>query len=251
MSALHVAYLRPAEKETYQLLAVGHQTLALPIMRSALAELNKESCHALYTCSHILIKCAFASPHPPGSLIFSLDRGDMTELVPLLRGACFIFEYAQKWLAAGPFAVPFGPCLPLPIEEDLSFSQNPEDERYASLLPLFTKEGEDAMACLDALNILRQLLAINAASNETFFTRRLMQSVYSWPVLVSHRYINLMSERNPEALVVVAHFCIMLNMLNSIWFIEGCAARILDRCRRDLDDEWLPYIQWPLQVVGL
>jgi hypothetical protein len=244
MSALHIAYLRPAGKETYQLLAARHQALALPVIRSGLTNLNEENCHALFTCSHILVKCAFASPHPPGSLIFSPGRGDVAELVPLLRGASSIFEYARGWLTAGPF----GHCLPPPMDEDPNYSQNHEDERYASLLPLFAKGGEDAVVCREALNSLRRLLAINAAPNRTTLTRWL---VFSWPVLVSQRYIDLMSERNPEALVVLAHFCVMLNMLNSLWFMEGCAVRILDQCRRDLDDEWLPYIQWPLSVLGL
>jgi hypothetical protein len=244
MSALHIAYLRPAEKETYQLLAANHQMLALPVIRSTLTELNDENCHALFTCSHILAKCAFASPHPPGSLIFSAEKGDIMELVPLLRGAFYILEYAREWLAGGPF----GHCLPPPLEEEPGFSQNPEDERYSTLLLLFTQEDQDSMVCRDALNALRRLLAINAAPNRTTLTRWL---VYSWPVLVPQQYIDLMSKRKPEALIILAHFCIALNMLNQLWFMEGCAARILEQCKKDLDDKWLPYIQWPLSVLGL
>ena len=245
MSALHIAYLRPAERETYQLLAAGHQMLAIPVISSALTELNNENCHALFTCSHILAKCAFASPRPAGSLIFTAEKGDVVELVPLLRGAFSIFEYAREWLAAGPF----GPCLPPLTEEEPSFSQNPEDHRYNSLLLLLAqREDEDTIVYRDSLNVLRRLLAINAAPNRTTLTRWL---VYNWPVLVPQRYIDLMTKRKPQALVILAHFCIMLNMLNSLWFMEGCATRILEQCRRDLDEEWLPYIQWPLSVLGL
>jgi hypothetical protein len=243
MSALHTAYLRPAEKKTYQLLAAHHQAIALPVISSALTELTAANCHAVYTCSHILVKCAFASPHPAGSLIFSPGKGDTAEIIPLLRGAFSILEYAREWLDGGPF----GRCLPpLPAEENISLSQNLEDERYASLLPLFSRGDEDSIACRDALNSLRRLLAMNADPKRTILTRWL---VYTWPVLVSQRYIDLMSERNPEALVVLAHFCIMLDMLNSLWFMEGCAAHIIDQCKKDLDIEWLPYIQWPLSVL--
>lgn len=243
MSALHTAYLRPAEKKTYQLLAAHHQAIALPIIRSAINDLTAANCHALYTCSHILVKCAFASPHPPGSLIFSLGKGDTAELILLLRGAFSILEYARGWLEGGPL----GHCLPpVPLDENISLSQNPEDERYASLLPLFCRGDEDAIACRDALNLLRRLLAIYSHPTRTTLTKSL---VYSWPALVSQRYIDLMSERNPEALIILAHFCIMLNMLDSYWFMEGCAVHIINQCKKDLDDKWLPYIQWPWVVL--
>jgi hypothetical protein len=218
--------------------------MALPLIRSGLTQLDEDNCHALYVCGHMVVKYAFASPQSPGSLVFSPGTGTVSEFVPLLRGAFSMYDRALEWLAAGPL----GPSIERPFGQDPSLSQNPDDELLASLLPLFVKGGKDASVCCEALNTLRRLFAMIATPNQTLSTKTI---VYSWPVQVPERYIILMSERNQEALVVLAHYCIMLNMINSFWFMEGCAARLLDQCRKELDEEWLPHIQWPLSVVGL
>jgi hypothetical protein len=218
--------------------------MALPLIRSALTRLDEDNCHAVYACGHMVVKYAFASPQSPGSLVFSCGAGTVSEFVPLLRGAFSIHDYALGWLMAGPL----GPSIERPFDQDPSLSHNPDDKLLASLLPLFIKGGKDGSVCCEALNALRRLFAMIFTPNQTLSTKTI---VYSWPVQVPQRYIILMSERNQAAIVVLAHYCIMLNMIDSFWFMEGCAARLLDQCRKELDKEWLPNIQWPLSVVGL
>lgn len=244
ITALHISYLRPDESESYLVFAARHESIALPLIRSGLTELDEENCHALYACGHLIIKYAFACPHFPGSLVFSSGIGTVAELVPLLRGAFSVQDHCREWLTAGPFAS----CLEVPLSPNPSFSLNPDDERLAALLPLFSDDSEDAAVCIEALNVLRRLFAMMASPGQTISTKTL---VYRWPVEVPRRYLVLMSERNPKALVILAHYCIMLNMLKSFWFMEGCAAPVLRQCRQELGDEWLPHIQWPLSVLGL
>jgi hypothetical protein len=213
-------------------------------MRSALTELDQENCHVLYACGHLIVKYAFACPHIPGSLVFSSGVGTLSEFVPLLRGAFLVHDRCLPWLAAGPL----GSCLEEPVTRNPDFSQNPGDAHLSALLPLFFDGSEDATVYHEALNTLRRLFAMIATPNQTMSTKTI---VYCWPVQVPQRYLLLMSERQPEALVILAHYCIMLNMLDSFWFMEGCAARVLRQCQQELSDEWLPHIQWPLSVVGV
>ena len=244
ISALHIAYLRPEESESYLLLAVHHETVALPLIRSALTELNEENCHVLYACGHLIVKYAFACPHIPGSLVFSSSAGTLSEFVPLLRGAFSVHDHCLPWLAAGPL----GSSLEVATNPNPNFGQNPNDPRLAALIPLFSDSSEDASVYHEALDALRRLFAMIATPNQTMSTKTI---IYCWPVQVSQRYLLLMSERQPKALVILAHYCIMLNMLDTFWFMEGCAGRVLRQCRQDLSDGWLPHIQWPLSVVGL
>jgi hypothetical protein len=60
----------------------------------------------------------------------------------------------------------------------------------------------------------------------------------------------LISEREPRAIVILAHYCVLLNMIDSFWFMDGCAARVLSQCRSDLSQQWDPYIEWPFSIVG-
>ena len=190
-------------------------------------------------------KYAFASFSKYESRVFSPDSGTVLEFIPLLRGAFSIHDYALEWLSVGPLSF----CLRKRLEKAPEFKQIPDDAYLGQLLSLLaTDDSEDTKACCEALNILRRLFSKAAAPNCILSARSL---AYSWPVEVPQRYITLVHERKPEALVVMAHYCVMLKMIDSFWYVRGNALRVLDQCRKNLSDKWLPHIDWPLSIVGL
>jgi hypothetical protein len=243
VTALHIAYLRPDQSEDYILKAERHHFIALPLIRSGLAELNEDNCHALYACSHLVVKYAFACPQLPGSLVFSSGAGTLSEFVPLLRGAFSLHDHCLPWLAAGPLSN----IIEKALDPSPSFSESPDDARLAALVPLFSDGSEDSLACHEALNTLRRVFAMIATPSQTMSTKTL---IYSWAVQVPQAYMVLMSEREPRAIVILAHYCVLLNMIDSFWFMDGCAARVLSQCRSDLSQQWDPYIEWPFSIVG-
>lgn len=245
LSALHISKIRQSESTHYVLLAAHHQSLALPLIRSALLNITEENCHALYACGHLVTKYAFASLELSENLIFSPGMGVVAEFLPLLRGAFAVHDHSLNWLVSGPL----GGCLETPCAQAPAFSQNPDDSHFVRILMLFQSIGtEDALICGEALNLLRTLFAMIATPNQTVSTKTL---IYTWPAKVCESYISIMTERKPEALLVLAHYCIMLKLIDSFWFMNGCASRLLAQCRKDLSEEWHPYISWPLSVVGL
>jgi hypothetical protein len=249
LSSLHIAYLRPAESERYLRFAAHHQSLALPLIRSALTCVNKDNCHALYACSHIITKYAFASTQEVKSRVFSSGIETVLDFVPLLRGVYSVYDYALKWLSAGPLSFCQGHWHKRSHDRASEFSQNPDDAHFARLLLLFnTSSNKDAHTYCEALNSLRGLSARAATLNRSISAQTL---VLSWPAQVPRRYFILISERKPEALVVMAYYCVFLKGIESFWYMKGCAARLLDRCQNDLSDQWLPLIDWPLSIVGL
>jgi hypothetical protein len=240
-----MAHLRPMDVAQFEILATCHQNFALPLFRSALARVTENNCHALYACGHIITKAAFASSQRQQNLIFSPAGETAPEFINLLRGSFSIHDYAFKWLSNGPL----GFCLERPLEGEPDFNLNPDDAHLARLLSHFLADGcEDINVCCAALNSLRRLLAMAATPGQTISTKTL---AYSWPVQVPQRYIILVDERKPEALVVLAYYTIMLKMIDSFWFMNGCAGMILKQCKQNLEPQWHRHIEWPISVVGL
>ncbi len=245
LAALHLTRLKPQESDYYLVLATHHQNLALPLIRSELESINEENCHAVYACGHLVTKYAFASSQSLETQVFSPGLGEVSEFLPLVRGAFSVAEHCLNWLLARPL----GPCKEKPLNDTPDLSLNPDNALYARPLSVLRANGGgDGEACCEALNSLRTLLAMDATPGQTMSTKTL---VFWWPFKISQRYIELMSEGTPEALVVLAYYCIMLKKIDYFWLMKGCAARLFEQCRRDLSKYWHPHIELPLSVVGL
>lgn len=52
------------------------------------------------------------------------------------------------------------------------------------------------------------------------------------------------------ALVIVAHYCILLNRLKEHWWIEGWSTKVMGAIWRELDENWRPSIQWAMDEIG-
>lgn len=245
LSSLHLAFLRPTEAAKYELQATHHQHLALPLFRAALIDVTASNCHALYACGHLVTKGAFASQHLRRGLIFSPTTETTFEFFSLLRGAFSIHNHAYDWLANGPLAF----CLEQPLDNNPKFDLYPDDAHLARLLStLLANDSEDVNICCGALNSLRKLFAMASTPHQTISTKTL---VFSWPMEVSERYLKLVGEHSPEALLVLAHYCVMLKMVDSFWFMRGSAVNILRQCQQILEPRWQQHIDWPIKVVGI
>jgi hypothetical protein len=77
--------------------------------------------------------------------------------------------------------------------------------------------------------------------------RRAFASI--WPVIMSDDFIQLLSQLQPVALVIMAHYCLLIKNCQSCWYMEHRADRMFDAVKQDLSDEWTIYIEHPLRVI--
>lgn len=65
-----------------------------------------------------------------------------------------------------------------------------------------------------------------------------------WPIRNSVEYVELLSNWHPGALILLAHYCIVLHRVRTtIWYLQGRAASMLSTIVRRLD------LTWPLRVI--
>lgn len=58
--------------------------------------------------------------------------------------------------------------------------------------------------------------------------------------------MDLIYERDPRALIVLAHFCVLLKRIDHIWFLRGLGPGLLGNIWKVLGEEWRPWIQWAM-----
>lgn len=291
-AARHLAYLRPRQSDPYIAAADKHHHLGLTGFREALAEITQKNCHACAAYTLTLNVYAWASFHATGSFFLpDLDNdssSNQVELITILRGGNAVMSAAHHWVLVGPLSAVYVPWLNwekdpkisrLPsVQSLLSRADDPpilpheDDARLERLAALWAVPSSDLpsppnshgglksgpalltpemrQVLFEALAILRRVFLITIADNGI----EAQAATLSWSIIVSDAYIAAVRQRSPAALVLLAHYCILLKRSEELWWIEGKAEELLRKIKRILEasgEGWMQWIEWPMREVGV
>lgn len=98
-----------------------------------------------------------------------------------------------------------------------------------------------------AIDHLQWMYALTKIPYTTYTTVRMAMA---WPVRTSSVYLNLIEQREPEALVILAYFATALHFYRESWVIRDTGARLLQAIVANLDPHWDKWLQWPKGIVA-
>ncbi|KAH8879161.1 hypothetical protein GQ53DRAFT_672670 [Thozetella sp. PMI_491] len=257
-AALHLAFLYPELHEKYNFLATIHQDLAIGPFQRAMKDITTENGNQLFAFSTLLIVFNFASSRAPEELLPSLDGGSQTGIanwISCLRGCYSIHQAARLHIQAGPlgflitegrklFDVLSSGIVPLP-EDDKSLLQITEG---VMMLPSVRSSTtlDEMDSYVEAIAKLRNYLAVSTMDQSPVM-RRAITSM--WAATISETFIRLLREKRPPALIIMAHFCILLERADNCWYISGRAVALFTTVDQTLDAEWAGYIEHPRRII--
>jgi len=113
---------------------------------------------------------------------------------------------------------------------------------------------EDKITLDEALKILRYVFTISTllASGSPVLAEISMSSCFAtllWLASISPRFCELVEEKCPQALVVVATWCVLLKRVDEIWWVKGKAGSLWRAVRSRLGCEWDEWLEWPKEAV--
>ncbi|KAI1277344.1 hypothetical protein F5Y07DRAFT_388600 [Xylaria sp. FL0933] len=79
-----------------------------------------------------------------------------------------------------------------------------------------------------------------------YLTSRLIQ----WPVVVPTEFINLVEERRPEALIVIAYYAVLMHDTKGYWISGDAGAFIIRSITHFLGNHWAEWLRWPNETVN-
>ncbi|KAK9360724.1 hypothetical protein V1504DRAFT_453755 [Lipomyces starkeyi] len=247
LSALHLIQINSGDKSPSQMMyveiATRHQSLALSSFRPELNNITPLNCNALFAFSSILSIIAFASSQCTGIEPGMAPVEEILRAFSLLRGVYEILRSAWDWIEKGQLGL-------LVRHEGTSTGDTVPAEAHAALdyldeLNNDNRETEARETYGSAIRKLRE-------SFENFYTRcQQVRSATAWPITVPHAYIALLKSRQPMALVILAHYCVILSFLDGRWWLTGWGEKLVEEIYQSLDASWRPSIHWPVKVVGL
>lgn len=175
------------------------------------------------------------------------------EWIKLHHGTNHLLYSVRTWIDEGPLYaliepwIKYSPDAPTPLD--------PSDKKYLDILanglekrslypdPL-SEEHKEALGT--ALRDLRKVFSISVKDPEI----SIVSVTLAWPCMITLSFIKLVEERVPEALVLVAHYCVLLKRIETLWWMTGKAENLLETVRAALGGGWDEWIQWPIDKVG-
>ncbi|KAF2004428.1 hypothetical protein P154DRAFT_43109 [Amniculicola lignicola CBS 123094] len=247
VAAAHLAKMTsdPAVRYTYVELAAYHHDLALPDYRSAIQNVTEQNITAVLAFSTLTTVHSLAAPrditnHQFGSRIY--------EWMFLHKGVGDIPPHWLPWIDSGPLKGQLRRRRLQPIEPTF----NPDDYRlvglHALLMNLSVEEQHEGVHYEEALFWLRQAF-VHTISPASVLGNK--YAVLYWVEHLPQGFMDLLRLERPRALILLAHCCVLLKRAEAYWYMEGSAENILMEIKPFLGEEFLPWIEWPLQICGL
>ncbi|KAJ6116053.1 hypothetical protein N7523_006470 [Penicillium sp. IBT 18751x] len=248
IAALPVPATSPGRKWRYLVSAREHQSHALAgISLDGVQDLTDAQCNATFALCAVLLAFAYAY------CLIDDEIGDHDEQPDVLDEFLEVFELT-RWLvsammmtmdrvAAGELYPLVSPEQTRPTMPDMSqlvvSSLRRQNESESQLDPTHEKEVYD-----QAIDYLRSALEqlMNGGEPKDF--------AFCWAFRIPVRYQELVRERKPFALVVLAHYAVILHHLRDSWWMGDWGIRILRLVDACLDPQYRHLISWPIDATG-
>jgi hypothetical protein len=248
VAALHLSFLTREKQDAYRQTAVRHQDIALSLFRSLMPNISESNCHAFFALSSLIVVFAFAAPRAPHSLAFTDDSEEPTEWLPLIRGVRSILVSVWPWIKSGSL----GGLLPDGIEQpnprELSEAADDQFQRLLRLCEATSAGPDAAEAYREAIHGLRTCYVKLYSKAPTECE---VSIAFLWPVLIPQKFVRLLNSRAPEALIILAHYCVILHHLDGYWWKTGWTGHLIDNISRVLDEPWRSWMQWPSSMIQM
>ena len=246
VAALHLSCLRPEKQEEYRRAAVQHQDLALSSFRLVMPAITQSNSNAFFAFSSLVVVFAFAAPRASNSLPFTDASQEPAEWLPLIQGVHSILMTVWPWIKNGSLSGLLPDGIDAPCARDLVEDANNQFAQLSRLCENAPYEPDILDAYSEAIRGLRacyvKLYAKNSSECE-------VSIAFLWPVMISQKFNLMLNSRAPEALIILAHYCVILHHLDGYWWKKGWAGHLMANICRELNESWHSWIRWPAGLI--
>ncbi|MCJ1471707.1 hypothetical protein MMC13_000347 [Lambiella insularis] len=240
LASLHLALTSPSSREASSATALRHYTAAIGLFRPHLNSITSSNISPIFAFSTLVPLYIFGYTHTFALPLNPLP--EIFEIIAVLRGCAGIVRSGAEWLENGPFKhlllpEPTDPLQALPIEIEVALST----------LSIYNgKTTADTMllnSYSEAIGVLRESfkLALNAPGEQ--------KVALPFPILISPEVPMRMREGDPIALVILAHYGVILHWLGTSIWMKGWGAQTVDAVKNAVGEDWQKCITWAVEEV--
>jgi hypothetical protein len=240
LSALHLSVLQPAQREFYHHQASGLQTRALAISNSSHLEVDAENCIPIAIFSSLLAMHSLCDVVSGPTNDYGNFLNGFIHCLDVHRGIRAITSHSWHLLRQSEFREV------LAVDEEKRNTNDmigKECDELRALLSSADIGSASMKACETAIDHLQRTFDRERMSNGRDNT------FVSWLVLVPTEYMDLVIKRSPEALLILAHYAVVLHAHRGDWFIGEGGRYSINSISRHLGSYWAKWMAWPNSVL--
>ncbi|KAE9364761.1 hypothetical protein N431DRAFT_421945 [Stipitochalara longipes BDJ] len=242
VAALHIASSHPPNLSSYIDRAIRHHNIALQEYSYKLENITQENSASLLACATLIVifalNLAVSRPHKE----FSGPIEEMLGIFTLLRGVPFLLGESWCWIQESEIGLLFAAreledIIMLP--DDVTNALKLLEERNQ----LSSKEG------FERDTYARAIRGVKGCFEQLWLKDRDNGMVLSWPISVSQEYITLLASRQQMALVILAHYAVVLNEIRDTWWANGWGYKLVQEVSHVVEGDLESLIVWPMDKI--
>ncbi|KAH8879719.1 hypothetical protein GQ53DRAFT_671438 [Thozetella sp. PMI_491] len=245
-AALHLSVLSNdvAEKQRYTHQAVYLQTRGLASFNSQTPEITEQNCTAIFIFSSIAaMHMLYDTVTTQTDFLELLER--FIQFVRLYRGLGAITNRGWHVIRLSELRSIFDMIEAL---DRVDMECGRECEKLKRLL----LESSDRLGSEPSKAYHAALESLQTVFNQYNTLPEPMNRhvVLGWPVHLSAEYLTLLNMRQPEALVILAYWAVLLDWGREFWVFGNAGRFLVQAISRYLGDSWEAWMEWPKQAIS-
>ena len=290
VASLHLGRLHEGQenKQRMNAIAASRMNKALTKYRPELENITKENAAALFASSTLTAVYLFRTSAldienlrasiPPDTLVPPPEIVNKMLSCALrtiwgLRGPLAVLLSGWNWVMSGEMrpvaARKWWPLSRVPetlraVEEDERLAKievlwmedddrsRPSHSIHLSQALQFLREAFTLISQLTLPDVYPPMGAVPYSVDDTtigILTDR--GAIFVWATKISREYIQLIEQKDRDALVILAHYAILPGRVRNVWWLEGLGADLVTAIAMALGRENWHLIKWPVTVLGV
>lgn len=243
LTALHLAHCRPTRYGEYTSLADHHYTAALPSVTSELAHIHKDNADPVLLSGMFICFITWARGPRPGEFLAFGENG-RSEWLIMFRGVRITMES----LDLASFSRSFPPNMRNRIKPPCELKRPPAYKEALADLLGYVKSNSDPVQLKSNL-FSHQVLEENYENRSNGIDGE-YHAVFAWLYKMEESFLEALQRHDPVPLVLYAHFAVLMNDMESFWYMKGWTSHVLRGIWGILRNEDRVWVRWPMSVVG-
>ena len=243
LSACHMSLKRPDRAAYYREYASSQQSHAVAGLKAIIDHIDESNCLDVLLFSHLIALQAFWDIFTSTQADFGVFLDRLVGCIRMLRGVNVVLRTWWEFLVQTQLGAII---LNADQQQNTPNSSRQECGHLRAMIDEADASGKSIETYHESLNRLQT----------SFDTENLLDTpgasthqVFAWLVVASEDYTDLLDQRRPEALVLLAYFAVLLHRRNQSWVINDAGMRLMGRVRSYLGARWDPWLDQASQMM--